>query len=73
MVSYVGRATTMAFMWPSESGVASRDSTMYTSLDRMSFMEYTMDTMVLVSLSSSRHFMPGTCLAASLGFRMRLR
>ena len=37
--SLVGRASTMAFMWPSDSCAASSDSTRYTSFARISFIE----------------------------------
>ena len=72
-LSRVGRAMMMAFMCPTDSGCGdSRFSTRKTCLDRMSCMEVTMDTMVLVSLSSSRHFMPEMAKAGSRGLRMRM-
>jgi len=68
--SCVGRAMTTAFMWPTLSCSASSDSTRYTSLARISFIEYTIDTAALASRSSSRHFMPEISLALSRGFKI---
>ena len=61
ILSRVGRAITIAFMCLTLSeGSPSKLSTKYTCLDIISFIEDTMETMVLVSLSKSRHFMPET-------------
>ena len=70
-LSLVGRQITMAFKCRTDSGAGdSRFSTKNTCLERMSCMEVTRETIVLVSLSSSRHFMPFMERVALRGARM---